>query len=124
MSRVQRVGIQRLLYRRVLQCPSCGFSHALRRLPFAALTSFLLSWHTRCIQCGNKGVRRLSERDHIDAMSYHPISVLLGLFLAPIYHCNHCRLQYRDFRGTSPTAGKLRAVAPNDYAAPPSATPQ
>ncbi len=31
-------------------------------------------------------------------MSSHPICLLLALTFAPIYHCNPCRLQYRDWR--------------------------
>ena len=124
MARVPRVGMHRLIYRRVLQCPSCGYRHASRRLPFEATTNFVLAPYTCCIQCGNLRVRRLPERDQIDAMSHHPISVLLGLLFAPIYHCNSCRLQYRDFRKTSPAARVLHGAAPNDYTDHPSQTPQ
>jgi hypothetical protein len=58
----------------------------------------VFSRYTRCVQCGSTRVRRLPERDRIDRMSSHPLSVLLGLTFAPIYHCNPCRLQYRDWR--------------------------
>lgn len=123
MARVPRMGMHRLIYRRVLQCPSCGFRHASRRLPFEATTNFALSLHTRCIQCGNQKVRRLPKRDQIDAMSHHPISLLLGLLFAPIYHCSPCRLQYRDFRPTSRAAAALRGAPPSDYADQPPQTP-
>ena len=48
--------------------------------------------------CGNRRVRRIPARDRIDAMSAHPLSILLGLLGAPIYHCNACRHQYHDWR--------------------------
>jgi hypothetical protein len=49
-------------------------------------------------------VRLLSERDHIDSRSAHPLSVLLGLTFAPFLHCNPCRLQYHDWRAVHPSA--------------------
>jgi hypothetical protein len=73
-------------------------------VPFEATLTFVLSRHSRCIQCGSYKVRRLNGRDEIDRVSAHPLSMLLGLTLAPFYHCNPCRLQYHDWRSADPAA--------------------
>jgi hypothetical protein len=98
LDRVHRSLAGRLFLRRVLRCNSCGFQLRKWRTPMAATRTFVFSRHTRCVQCGNPRVRRLQTRDRIDRMSRHPVSVLFGLFRAPIYYCNPCRLQYRDLR--------------------------
>ena len=38
-------------------------------------------------------------------MSLHPFSLIGALVRAPIFHCNVCRHQYRDWRGAGPDAG-------------------
>jgi hypothetical protein len=72
--------------------------------------------------CGNTRVRRLPARDRIDAMSAHPLSMLLGLFGAPIYHCNACRHQYHDWRpllaATSPARAAADGAEGLDFRAP------
>ena len=76
------------------------------RVPFESLQSYVRAKHTRCIQCGNPRVRQLPGRDGIDRMSKHPLSLLAAVLLAPIYHCNPCRLQYHDWRGQDPAAAR------------------
>lgn len=110
LERVPRSLVERFVYRRVLVCRKCGYRKPVRRMPFESETAFLVSAHTRCIQCGNLRVRRLPKRDMIDRMSAHPISVLAGLMRAPIYHCNPCRLQYHDWRPLDPAAASDRSM--------------
>lgn len=105
LTRVPRSGLQRFFYRRLLACPTCTYRRTELRVPGGALFSFLFSRHTHCLRCGNPRVRRLPSRDHIDRMSRHPFSLLMGLTRAPIQHCGPCRLQYRDWRRPDPTAG-------------------
>ena len=38
-------------------------------------------------------------------MSLHPFSLIGALVRAPIYHCNVCRHQYRDWRSARPDTG-------------------
>ena len=102
LERVRRSLAGRLLFRRVLRCPACGFQVRSWRRPFEATRTFAFSRYTHCVQCGSPRVRKLPARDRIDRMSFHPLSVLLALTFAPIYHCNPCRLQYRDWRGIEP----------------------
>jgi hypothetical protein len=73
-------------------------------MPFEKTTTFVFTRYSRCIQCGSFKVRRLAGRDRIDSISTHPLSVLLSVTMAPFYHCNPCRLQYRDWRPVHPTA--------------------
>lgn len=110
LERVPRSFLERLLYRKVLQCAKCGYRQTERRIPFETELEFANASHTRCIQCGNLRVRKLPRRDVIDRMSSHPLSVLAGLARAPIYHCNPCRLQYHDWRPVHPSAVRERAM--------------
>jgi hypothetical protein len=102
VDRVRRSLVSRAIFRRVLHCGACGHHVRQWRKPFEATRTFVFSRHTRCVQCGSSRVRRLPERDRIDRMSTHPVSLLLALTAAPIYHCNPCRLQYRDWRSIGP----------------------
>jgi uncharacterized protein with PIN domain len=98
-ARVRRSFVGRALFRKVQICSACGYREREWRVPFASEAAFVFSRYTRCIECGGYRVRRLSERDHIDRMSAHPLSLVFGVVLAPINHCSPCRLQYRDWRG-------------------------
>ena len=104
LERVPRSLAGRALFRRVQLCKKCGFRQRDWRVPLEASLTFVLSRYSRCIQCGSYKVRRLSGRDHIDRVSAHPLSLLLGLTMAPLYHCNPCRLQYHDWRPAHPSA--------------------
>jgi hypothetical protein len=53
----------------------------------------------------------MPQRDQIDRMTKHPISLLIGLTGAPIYHCGPCRLQYRDWRDVAPEARREQRSA-------------
>jgi hypothetical protein len=93
--------LERLTFRKVLRCAACRYRARQLRVPFESELTFVFSRHTRCIRCGSARVRRLSDRDRIDSMSSHPLSLLLALTFAPIHHCSPCRLQYRDWRGVA-----------------------
>lgn len=93
----------RALFRRIQQCKKCGNRLREWRVPFEASFTFALSRYSRCIQCGSYKVRRLTGRDEIDRVSAHPVSMLIGLTMAPFYHCNPCRLQYHDWRAVHPS---------------------
>lgn len=109
LDRQRRNTVERILYRKLWSCRSCGLRVHVRRIPFQATWSFVSTRHTSCIMCGNTRVRRIPARDRIDAMSAHPLSILFGLMGAPIYHCNACRHQYHDWRSllsaSEPVAG-------------------
>jgi hypothetical protein len=111
MQRAHRTTLERLVYRKVLQCGKCGRRAHQWRVPFESDLVFAFSRHTRCIQCGSLRVRRLPRRDHIDRMSSHPMSVLAGLARAPIYHCGPCRLQYHDWRTANPSVSRAERAA-------------
>ncbi len=98
LDRVPRTWTGRALFRKVQLCKTCGFRLRDWRVPFEASYTFIASRESRCIQCGTFKVRRLSGRDEIDPVSTHPLSLLIGLTMAPYYHCNPCRLQYHDWR--------------------------
>ena len=104
LDRVPRSLAGRVLFRKVQLCAKCGFRRREWRVPFETALTFTLSRYSRCIQCGSCKVRKLQERDHIDRVSAHPLSMLLGLTMAPLYHCNPCRLQYHDWRPAHPSA--------------------
>ena len=103
LDRIPRSLVGRILFRRVQQCRKCGFTQREWRVPFEEELTFILSRYSRCIRCGSYKVRRLQERDQIDRVSNHPLSMLLGLTLAPFHHCNPCRLQYHDWRPVHPS---------------------
>ena len=42
-------------------------------------------------------------------MNRNPFRMLLGLFVAPLYHCTFCRLQFRDPRKRSPEVAKVKS---------------
>jgi uncharacterized protein with PIN domain len=112
LERARRSLAGRLFFRKVLSCPECGYVARTWRIPFERTATFVFTRYSRCIQCGNYKVRRLSGRDRIDSISTHPLSVLLSVTMAPFYHCNPCRLQYHDWRPVHPTAApEARAVA-------------
>jgi DNA-directed RNA polymerase subunit RPC12/RpoP len=104
----------RLLFTRVLACGGCR--HVVRewRVPFSTSINFLVSRHTRCIECGNSRVRRQAHKDLIDPMSRHPLSMVQLLALAPIYYCARCRLQYRDWRRLHPVVAQEPAKPTGD----------
>ena len=102
LDRVHRNLLERLVCRRVMACARCRRRFREWRIPLDAEAVFLSSRYTCCIQCGNPQVRRLPKRDGIDRMSSHPLSLLMGLAMSPIYHCRLCRLQYRDWRQVTP----------------------
>jgi hypothetical protein len=108
LARERRRPVERLYLARIEACRRCGARVRTFRVPMANAVRFLASRHTHCIQCGTAKVRRLPARDHIDAMSKHPLSLLFQLTLAPIVHCGACRLQYHDWRLPEP----LPAVKP------------
>ncbi len=122
LDRQRRTSIERVLYRRLWVCRSCGARVHVWRIPFEATWAFVSTRHTSCIMCGNTRVRRIPVRDRIDAMSAHPLSMLFGLMGAPIYHCNACRHQYRDWRSlapvTEPTADGARESDAPEFLAP------
>ena len=98
MVRTHRTALQRLLYEGMFQCPACAFQG---KRPYRALyptLAFLLSRYTRCIRCSNANVQRLSRRDSVDWMSWHPISLVCRVTGAPLNRCPACRLQYYDWR--------------------------
>lgn len=119
LDRQRRTPIERILFRKLWQCRSCGTRIHVWRIPFEATRAFVSTRHTSCIMCGNIRVRRIPVRDRIDAMSAHPLSVLLGLLGAPIYHCNACRHQYHDWRSLAPvteaTIDGARESEPRDF---------
>jgi hypothetical protein len=88
--------------RRIDECRVCHARYRTFRVPFSDASRFLFSRYSHCIQCGSKKVKRLAQRDRIDGLSKHPLSVLLGLTFAPLNHCNACRLQYHDWRRPEP----------------------
>jgi hypothetical protein len=47
-------------------------------------------------------LRRLAERDHIDHMYRHPLSLLQRLLGGKLYHCRYCRIQFYDWRRPAP----------------------
>ena len=95
-----------------MACGRCGYRARAWRIPFEKTATFVFARYSRCIQCGSYKVRRLSGRDRIDPSSTHPVSVLLALTRAPFYHCNPCRLQYRDWRPVHPSVrAEARQVA-------------
>jgi uncharacterized protein with PIN domain len=102
LERVPRSFIGRLFFRRIRQCPKCHQTVRERRIPFEDAFRFIFSRWTRCIRCGGYRVQRIRQRDMIDRMSFHPLSRLMAVTFAPIYHCHLCRLQYRDWRGLHP----------------------
>jgi uncharacterized protein with PIN domain len=104
LERTPRSLVGRALFRKVQLCKKCGYRLREWRVPFEAALTFMLSRYSRCIQCGSYKVRRLTGRDEIDRVSVHPLSMLVGLTLAPFYHCNPCRLQYHDWRAVHPSA--------------------
>ncbi len=65
---------------------------------------------TRCHRCGTQRLVRLKERDHIDPMYHHPLSLLQRLFSGSrLFHCRFCRIQFWDRR---PAADEVAAAVP------------
>ena len=111
LDRQRRSSVERVLYRKLWVCRSCGTRVHAWRIPLEATWLFLSTRYTSCIMCGNTRVRRIPARDRIDAMSAHPVSMLFGLAGAPIYHCNACRHQYHDWRPLRAVASQASAAA-------------
>ena len=98
LIRMHRSVLQRLLYSGAYRCKGCGRkSFRMQRWIFATYHSVFCG-HSRCVNCGGNRVHRVSKRDRIDSLSRHPLSILLGLFFAPLVKCPSCRLQFHDFR--------------------------
>ena len=102
--------MQRLWIAELFRCPKCGYQ-ARRVHRFLRLnTSFLFSRYSHCPRCGSGDVHRSSKRDHIDSFSKNVLTVLQGVFDAPINKCPACRLQFYDWRRPRP-ALKASTVA-------------
>ena len=98
LTRVHRSVLQRLLYSGAYRCKGCGrTSFRMHRWIFATYGSVSCG-HSRCIYCGGSRVHRVHKNDRVDSFSRHPLSVLLGLFFAPVVKCPSCRVQFHDFR--------------------------
>ena len=96
--RVHRTRFQRLLYSDVYQCKHCGqIARTLHRW-MGVTFRIVFSLHGQCTRCGGDRVHRMDRRDSVDGFSKHPLSLVQGLFFAPILKCPHCRLQFHDFR--------------------------
>jgi hypothetical protein len=86
--------LERLRYRYVYRCKSCGARTGIHHWELWNWCSF----EARCVKCGNPNLKVLKHRDKIDPVSRFPISLIQRLFGAPILYCQYCRLQFYDFR--------------------------
>jgi hypothetical protein len=108
VHRRKRAWWERVWRLEALVCEECGKRSTVLR-PYLNL----LSLKVHCPTCGEPRVEKLHRRDRIEALYWHPLSLLQGLAGASLYWCAHCRLQFYDFRkplGTSPPAPGQAAV--------------
>ena len=97
-TRIHRNRLQRLLYSAAYRCSACGRKSLTIRRGIFTTYAVLFSRHSRCFRCGGNHVYRVSGPDELGEPSKHPMSILQGLFFAPILKCPGCRLQFHDFR--------------------------
>jgi hypothetical protein len=98
LTRTHRLLLEKVIYSETYSCAKCGERVRRLRRQIDPAHVFLLSLHTRCVQCGSTRIERLKARDRIDPVSSHPFSQLLRLTGAPVNRCPACRLQYYDWR--------------------------
>ncbi len=93
LKRIHRTFTERFFYMGIFECPQC---REVKRI--ARRYTYYLSKEARCPLCGTHRLRVLAERDHIDRMHRHPMSLLQRMMGGRIYHCRFCRLQFYDRR--------------------------
>jgi hypothetical protein len=100
--RTQRTRLQKVFFSAAFRCSHCTYRTQQLHPAVDVNLRFIFSRFTRCMRCGHQHVHRLAQRDRLDPMSKHPMSVLLRLTGAPLRKCPFCRLQYCDWRSRVP----------------------
>jgi hypothetical protein len=100
--RVRRNLFERLVFVSIHGCSECDIRVRRSRWSAPAL-HFAFSTSTSCPRCETLQVHPASEREPLNKLSKHPLSLLQQIFRAPRRRCSFCRLEYHDFRPASET---------------------
>ena len=95
--RVRRNHLEKLVFISVHGCSECDFRIRKSRWSSPAL-HFVFSTSSSCPRCETLQVHPAIEREPLNDLSKHPVSLLQQIFRAPRRRCYSCRLEYHDFR--------------------------
>ena len=105
LHRVRRSWWQKLWYRSVYKCASCGAVEPTRR----EFDAFRISTSCHCPRCGRTELKTMRKRDPIENYQRGLSRVIQKWLGAKLYYCDRCRLQFYDLRRTTLKAGLTRA---------------
>lgn len=97
LCKVHRHYYERLGCAAAYACRKCNF-RVRRFYRWWYSFRFVFSLRSRCVRCGTSQVQRVNDRDRIDSVSKHPLSLLQQILGAPLNKCSFCRLRYYDLR--------------------------